>query len=181
MGKVYTHPRFVNNDGPQDVTEYPNDPHLAAIAYAKSEGVPLVVRALCLLAAVEGGLGDGTVLDLSGEWAAGCERLFQDDFPDIDVERTLRHHLDGVCRVIFDIEELFPKKVPTQRSQTIRRVISPQRVLAVFADDDYRCVECGARNDLTVDHIVPVSKGGTDDRANLQTMCRPCNSRKGAR
>ena len=40
------------------------------------------------------------------------------------------------------------------------------------------CVFCGAVDDLTVDHIVPLSRGGNDDRDNLQTLCRSCNSGK---
>lgn len=51
----------------------------------------------------------------------------------------------------------------------------------VFAADSYRCCECGSPDDLTIDHIYPVSRGGTDARENLQTLCRPCNCRKGAR
>lgn len=53
--------------------------------------------------------------------------------------------------------------------------------LAIFARDDYACVECGSRNDLTVDHSVPVVQGGGDDEENLRTLCRSCNSRKGGR
>ncbi|PJN00805.1 HNH endonuclease [Streptomyces sp. CB01201] len=33
-------------------------------------------------------------------------------------------------------------------------------------------------SDLTGDHITPKSKGGTDDLANVQVLCRGCNSRK---
>jgi 5-methylcytosine-specific restriction endonuclease McrA len=51
----------------------------------------------------------------------------------------------------------------------------------VWDRDDWRCVTCGTHKNLTVDHIIPVSKGGTDDLDNLQTMCGPCNSRKGNR
>ncbi|MGW0690281.1 HNH endonuclease [Streptomyces sp. NPDC002738] len=36
-------------------------------------------------------------------------------------------------------------------------------------------------NPLTADHIVPLSKGGTNDVANLRTYCRSCNSRRGNR
>jgi 5-methylcytosine-specific restriction endonuclease McrA len=43
------------------------------------------------------------------------------------------------------------------------------------------CVECGAIEDLTVDHIVPKVQGGTDERANLQVLCGSCNSAKGGR
>lgn len=51
----------------------------------------------------------------------------------------------------------------------------------VYGRDGYRCVTCGSAEDLSLDHIVPWSLGGADEEPNLQTMCRPCNSRKGAR
>jgi 5-methylcytosine-specific restriction endonuclease McrA len=51
----------------------------------------------------------------------------------------------------------------------------------VFARDDFKCKKCGATERLSVDHIIPESKGGTLDMDNLQTLCKPCNSRKGAR
>lgn len=46
--------------------------------------------------------------------------------------------------------------------------------------DGYQCHYCGAEGN-TVDHIVPRSKGGTDDLDNLVTACNPCNASKGAR
>lgn len=51
----------------------------------------------------------------------------------------------------------------------------------VFEKDGWACVECASTFDLTVDHIHPQARGGVDDPANLRTLCRPCNSRKGAR
>lgn len=50
--------------------------------------------------------------------------------------------------------------------------------LKVFQHDKYRCVECGRNEDLTIDHIVPLSKGGSDELHNLQTMCQKCNFKK---
>lgn len=49
----------------------------------------------------------------------------------------------------------------------------------VFARDNYTCQRCGIREDLEVDHIRPVSKGGRDSLKNLQTLCKRCNVKKG--
>lgn len=54
----------------------------------------------------------------------------------------------------------------------------------VFKRDNYRCRECGATNKettLEIDHIVPVSKGGSNSLSNLQTLCKKCNRAKHAR
>lgn len=51
----------------------------------------------------------------------------------------------------------------------------------VLARDGHKCVTCGATADLTADHIHPVARGGETTLQNLQTLCRRCNSRKGAR
>lgn len=48
----------------------------------------------------------------------------------------------------------------------------------VMERDGWRCVDCGAVIDLTIDHVIPVSRGGTRARRNLQTLCRPCNEAK---
>ncbi|NUR00416.1 MAG: HNH endonuclease [Streptomyces sp.] len=40
------------------------------------------------------------------------------------------------------------------------------------------CVKCGSVFDLTADHIIPRSRGGTDHMSNIQVLCRSCNSRK---
>lgn len=51
----------------------------------------------------------------------------------------------------------------------------------VFERDGFRCVQCDTAEDLTIDHIYPKSLGGADTEDNLQTLCKSCNSRKGAR
>lgn len=52
---------------------------------------------------------------------------------------------------------------------------------AVYERDNYACVKCSSSDNLTLDHIYPWSLGGLDVYENLQTLCRPCNSRKGAK
>jgi 5-methylcytosine-specific restriction endonuclease McrA len=50
---------------------------------------------------------------------------------------------------------------------------------AVFARDNWTCQYCGARANLTVDHVVPRSKGGPSSWENIVASCAPCNRRKG--
>src|SRR5438876_3143686 len=50
---------------------------------------------------------------------------------------------------------------------------------AVFARDDWTCQYCGSRSNLTVDHVIPRSKGGSSTWENIVASCAPCNRRKG--
>ena len=38
------------------------------------------------------------------------------------------------------------------------------------------CENCGRRDDLTADHIVPLARGGTNTIENVRVLCRSCNS-----
>ena len=66
-----------------------------------------------------------------------------------------------------------------------RKTISPKLKLKVMKRDNYKCLICGKSPaiypelPLEVDHILPVSKGGTNDIENLQTLCFYCNRGKG--
>jgi len=47
-------------------------------------------------------------------------------------------------------------------------------------DRDKKCLRCGATDNLTIDHIIPVIIGGKSYEDNLQTLCKSCNSWKNA-
>lgn len=51
----------------------------------------------------------------------------------------------------------------------------------IYKRDGYRCKMCGVKSDgknLEIDHIIPISKGGTSESYNLQTLCKECNKKK---
>ena len=63
--------------------------------------------------------------------------------------------------------------------RAIQRKISRR---ALFARDGWRCVYCGTSSGrLTLDHVIPRSKGGESIWENVVTACAPCNLRKGDR
>jgi 5-methylcytosine-specific restriction endonuclease McrA len=51
----------------------------------------------------------------------------------------------------------------------------------VLRRDSHRCQYCGSRERLTIDHVMPRSRGGKDTWDNLVAACVPCNNRKGNR
>lgn len=51
----------------------------------------------------------------------------------------------------------------------------------VHRRDGHRCQYCGKRDRLTIDHVVPKSRGGRDTWENLVSACVPCNNKKGDR
>lgn len=65
-----------------------------------------------------------------------------------------------------------------------RRRESGKQRFRIFVRDRFRCQYCSKRfspQDLTLDHIIPRSKNGSDDPENLAASCYPCNQRKGNR
>ena len=73
--------------------------------------------------------------------------------------------------------------VPGLREQfSNRRGVSDWHIVRsiVLERDGHACVYCGADKPLEGDHIVPLSRGGSNALTNLATACRPCNLSKGS-
>lgn len=72
------------------------------------------------------------------------------------------------------------RRVPGFQPRNRRHIPDALR-LAVYERDGFTCLHCGSVQNLSLDHIHPYSRGGLDVLDNLQTLCRSCNSRKGAK
>jgi hypothetical protein len=74
------------------------------------------------------------------------------------------------------------QKGPAQTPRIVgsgRRNITKAKRERIYKRDGYRCVKCGRADRLSIDHIVPLVRGGSKRDSNLQTMCEPCNVAKG--
>lgn len=73
------------------------------------------------------------------------------------------------------------KKATKAERQAIRDSVDKSRRWKILTRDGFKCVKCGSSassGTLEVDHIIPVSKGGSSLDANLQTLCFSCNRGK---
>jgi len=91
-------------------------------------------------------------------------------------------------RVIRSARAEFPVPSVIRRRSYInirrRREAAGTKRLRIYMRDKHRCQYCGekkAATELTLDHILPRSRGGDHSPLNVVTACVPCNSRKGNR
>ena len=77
--------------------------------------------------------------------------------------------IPAVMKLIKLIRTLYVNRVPFSKKNVLVR-------------DGFKCAYCGTeRQKLTIDHIIPKSKGGKATFENCVTSCKPCNNIKGDR
>jgi len=69
-------------------------------------------------------------------------------------------------------------KYKRRRSTACRHTANPEVRTRILSRDNYKCMLCGSTETLTIDHIISIFRGGTDDDTNLQTLCNHCNAGK---
>jgi 5-methylcytosine-specific restriction endonuclease McrA len=96
---------------------------------------------------------------------------------EFDGERVLRS-----VRAEFRVPSVIRRRIYINVRR--RREASGMKRLRIYMRDKYRCQYCGERkavNELTLDHIMPRSRGGDNSAVNVVTACVSCNTRKGDR
>lgn len=80
--------------------------------------------------------------------------------PELDIKKP------SIIRIYKYVDTHY-NKVPLNRTNIYKR-------------DNYECVYCGCGDvkQLTLDHVIPQSKGGSNSWDNLVTACKKCNSEK---
>lgn len=66
------------------------------------------------------------------------------------------------------------------RVQPTRNRLKPTRI-SIFKRDQMTCQYCGKKSRITIDHVVPTSRGGKNTWENMVAACFPCNNKKGGR
>jgi 5-methylcytosine-specific restriction endonuclease McrA len=67
----------------------------------------------------------------------------------------------------------------TRRQSQSRRSEAKRKKPKIMTRDGAKCRYCDAVDNLTIDHLVPLSKGGSNAQSNLGIACHGCNADKG--
>lgn len=102
------------------------------------------------------------------QWYLNSEGLSADDVAAVLKDREHRTNL-----------KLEAVRVSAAGAKTTREPIASEIQRAVWQRDKGTCVKCGIQSRLHLDHIIPVSRGGSNSVANIQILCSNCNLKKG--
>lgn len=103
-------------------------------------------------------------------------------------EAVKASYLDRVD-IVAEYEAVVRSPTTTIRIPSVvvlKGYVKPQKRVAftrfnLFLRDEFCCQYCGAKGELTFDHVIPRSKGGITSWKNVVAACSPCNLSKGAR
>ena len=76
-----------------------------------------------------------------------------------------------------------PEKVAKKNHN--RRVMTTRSAAFLILEKEIKrilrtpCARCGSLDKLSLDHVIPLARGGRHSIGNLQSLCKPCNSSKG--
>lgn len=105
------------------------------------------------------------------------------DFRDwVELSKTIREHPAGFVHTPR-LRLAVPEVIALKFFEKVPRMAVPFTRRNIYHHYGYRCCYCGRRlpsNELNLDHVVPRSRGGATDWANIVTACIPCNLRKGS-
>jgi len=118
--------------------------------------------------------GDFTFLN-TVSWRRGVVLALSGKTEVLKYADKVLHRSDGskilvplVLRLIKVIRMIYRNRVPYSKRNIMVR-------------DGHRCVYCGSREELTIDHVIPTSRGGKTNFENCVTACKLCNNRKNNR
>jgi 5-methylcytosine-specific restriction endonuclease McrA len=86
------------------------------------------------------------------------------------IKSIFKHSADNFYKI---------KRLDSEQPRTIaQKFIGKKKIRNFIFNRDKKCLRCHCLTKLSIDHIIPISKGGENSLSNLQTLCKSCNSIK---
>ena len=97
-----------------------------------------------------------------------AEALKESDHTVCNADKTYVFKIPLVLKLVYMVKTIYRNKIPYSRRN-------------IFIRDGYSCQYCGTKNRLSIDHVIPSSKGGKTKFTNCVACCVTCNISKGDR
>lgn len=100
-----------------------------------------------------------------------CKRIYKFQ-PESSIFNSFQSLRDEIEKIFIQRKE----KGSLRSEFSTKRENIKNNLISLYGN---QCMQCGKTNNLQVDHIYPLCKGGTNHESNLQLLCKTCNLRKG--
>jgi Holliday junction DNA helicase RuvB len=128
------------------------------------------------------------VLGLDINQTASARIAHSSDGTPLDILNRLRHvrdyaHVKGFLgevtpEITADALEILPSTESASEGYNGRQAIPSEVRREVWRRDRGTCAKCGSRENLEYDHIIPITKGGSNTARNIELLCEVCNRLK---
>lgn len=105
-----------------------------------------------------------------------------------NISRALKLIIKEKAEIVKESTKILRSEKITFKTPTIIRLLNYVKIKFfrvvltkknILIRDNFKCVYCDSNKNLTLDHLIPKSKGGKNDWLNLVTCCDSCNKKKG--
>ena len=105
-----------------------------------------------------------------------------------NITRALKLVIKEKAEIVKEGTTMFRSEKVTFKAPSIIRLLNYVKIKFfkvvltkknILIRDNFKCVYCDSNKNLTLDHLIPKSKGGKNDWLNLVTCCDSCNKKKG--
>jgi 5-methylcytosine-specific restriction endonuclease McrA len=107
------------------------------------------------------------------------EKIAYDQQKDLRAKKRAAYREKNIERVREYARNGFKRRRAAKRG--VETTLTTSQWLAILAKYRHRCLRCGSTGSLSMDHVVPISRGGAHSAENVQPLCAPCNSSKGTK
>lgn len=91
----------------------------------------------------------------------------------IEIERASRARRKEIQRPLKNARQQIRNRILGSANKGI---LSSREIASLY---NQPCQNCGSKANLSIDHIIPLARGGSHTIGNLMTLCKSCNSSKG--
>ena len=105
-------------------------------------------------------------------WHSDDSKAKNAKYATITTARGVMYHALKFGLISSEEVSIFDKQQKSDRQK--RGYVSSKIHQAVLQRDNHQCLLCDSKDNLTVAHITPISRGGNSEIENLQTLCSPC-------